>query len=156
MKKLMALASLVLVSNVYANTETNTKELEDNQPMMYLSVFDTSGKVAKDTKSRRYSVSQKNLILCWTAYNMPFSPDNKNKVVETFVAPNDKAKFVLPGSTITTKGNTTLVSSTMQSFNNEYMQHCWGLDETDPLGKYSFSLQINDTQFGPTEYEVVK
>lgn len=156
MKKLIALASLAFTYNVYANTEDNVKKAEDRQPSMYLSVFDISGKVAKDLQSRKYSVSKKNLLLCWTAYNMQFSPDNRNKVTEIFVAPNDKAKFILPGSTIQTNGNTTYVNSVMASVNNEYVQHCWGLDERDPVGKYSFSLQINGTSFGPTEYEVVK
>lgn len=128
---------------------------DETKPHLKLGVYDTSTKVAKDI-GLTYSVSNKNLMLCWTVVNMKFDAANRNQVVEVFDAPTSSANFAKPGATVRKVDNKISISSIIPSANNEYIQHCWKFDNTDPLGKYKMNVQVNETSFGPLEFELVK
>lgn len=141
-------------SNVSSAPKQNANE---NAPRLKLAVYDISGKVPKDI-GQTYSLSKKNQILCWTAFNMPFSPTNQNHVTQIITAPNNKAKFISQGASITVSpdGKTSTIVSVEPSYNNEFVQLCWVMENTDPRGKYKMDIQVNDIKFGPASYEVVK
>lgn len=151
MKKFFATGMVLLSGMVLANGTTQTP------PMLKAGVYDISNKVARDTGDT-YSISNKNLRLCWAAFNMPFEVGNQNKIVQVFVAPNNKAKFSNPnGSTAVSKdGKTSTVTSMKASRNNEVIEECWQFDNTDPLGKYTLSVQVNNVAFGAYQFELVK
>lgn len=151
MKKFFAAGMVLLSGMAFANGAAQ------NPPMLKAGVYDISNKVARDIGDT-YSISNKNLRLCWSAFNMPFEAGNKNRVTQVFVAPNNKAKFSSPtGSTAVSKdGKTSTVTSMVASRNNEVIEECWRFDNTDPLGKYTLSVQVNDVAFGAYEFELVK
>lgn len=148
----MLATAIAATTSAYANTENKTA----TEPKMYLAVLDVSNKVARNTNSLQYSVSNKNLQLCWTAKDMKFDPANNNKVLEVFTTPSDKSVFMKPGSTVTKEGNVVYIRSTKKSEKGEHITACWRFDNTDPLGKYNLGVQINDVQFSGLQFELVK
>lgn len=158
MKKILVMATAVVAifaSNVSLaeNKETKVKV----QPKIALRVLDTSGKVVRDTGSLSYSVSNKNLMLCWDAFDMEFQSGKQNNVVEIFVAPNENVKFMKQGATVRKVDNSVTVNSLSVATNGDkLLQSCWLFDNTDPLGKYSLSVQINDIIFDSLSFELVK
>lgn len=128
---------------------------DETKPRLKLGVYDTSTQVAKDI-GLTYSVSNPKLMLCWTAGNMKFDAANRNQVVELVEAPSAAANFAKSGATVRRLDNKISISSTMPAVNNEYVHHCWKFDNTDPLGKYKLSVQVNEIAFGAIEFELVK
>lgn len=160
MKKLAAVCFGLISATAFANNAPAPATATKNtaQPMMKVAVYDISNKVSREIGSQ-YSVSNsKNLLLCWTAFNMSFEPANRNKVTQVFVAPSDKANFSSEGASkmVSADGKTFTLSSVLPAQNNEAIQQCWRFDHNDPLGKYSLSVRVNDIQFPATEFEVVK
>ncbi len=129
-------------------------EQQGNQPMLNLAVYDTSTQVAKPLGTQ-YSVSAKGIQLCWVAFNMPFSANNK--VIEIFQSP-DKATFSDTVGLVVSSEDKLWhkVSSSLSSQNNEFIQRCWAFDKNDPLGKYTLDIQINNVRFASQEFELVK
>ena len=127
----------------------------NTQPMMKFGVFDTSNKVVREVADNKYSISNKNHTLCWTAFNMPFQPDNN--IVEIFKSPK-KANFSDPqgNSTTSEDGQTHTISLNMKSVNNEFIERCWNFDKNDPLGKYTLEVKVNDINFPVQTFEVVE
>lgn len=152
MKRLFVLSSLLVATGtaLAANQEQNVGVV----PKMYLSILDTSSKVARDIGSREYSVSNKNLQLCWSVRDMPFLLSNH--VIEVFIAPDDKGKFVNAGARVSKSDNVHSIHSIKQAINNEEISSCWSFDDTDPLGKYTLELQVNDLLFKGVQFELVK
>lgn len=154
MKKSLVLAmSLAVSTSVFAANEP-AKTQPTNQPMIKVAVYDVSNKVAREV-GHQYSVSNKNLRLCWAAFNMSFQPSNT--IVEEFFSPA-KAKFSEPnGSVVTSKdAKKHTVTTSLAAQNNEYIQKCWHFDKSDPLGKYKLNIRVNNTQFDGLEFELVK
>lgn len=157
MKKTLIMVALTAIFASNISLAENKETKATTAPKVVLRVLDTSGKVAHDTGSRIYSVSNKNLMLCWDAFDMQFASGNNNRVIETFVAPNADAKFVKPASTVRKVDNSIIVNSASVAVNGDkVLQSCWMFDKTDPLGKYSLTVQINDIVFDGLSFELVK
>lgn len=156
MKKALVLLLGLVSAGAFAENKAETAQ-PVSQPMLKMAVYDVSNKVAREVGSQ-YSISNKNHRLCWAAFNMAFDPADKNKVTLVFTAPNNKAKFVAPsGSTsVSADGKTSTVSMTIPSKGRESLENCWHFDHQDPLGKYTLTVRVNDTQFPATEFELVK
>lgn len=154
MKKSLAIAMVFLSGSTLASEKVKAQA---QPPMMKVAVYDFSNKVTKDVGDT-YSRSNKNLRLCWAAFNMSFDPTNKNKVIQTFVAPNNKAKFSSSSGTtaVSADGKNSTVTSVLPSRNNEVIEECWKFDNTDPLGKYTLTVQVNDVRFAGYTFELVK
>lgn len=152
MKKLLVLSSLLAITGtaLAVNQEKNV----DTAPKMYLSVLDTSSQVPRSVDNRVYSVSNKNLQLCWFVRDMQFAPSNQ--VVEVFIAPNDKGQFMKADATISKNSNIHTIRSSKKATNDEVISNCWRFDNTDPLGKYTLDLQVNDFVFKGVQFELVK
>ena len=150
MKKALILLTSLVSASAFAETQP-----VDTRPMMKFGVYDTSNKVAREVANKKYSISNKNHTLCWSAFNMPFQPTNQ--VVEVFNSPQ-KAKFNnLQGSAVSAKdGKTHTISTNMPSVNNEFIERCWYFDKNDPVGKYTLELRVNNIAFPVQTFEVVK
>lgn len=146
MKK--ALIILATLTSVTAFAETSQV---NNQPMMKFGVYDVSNTVAKEVSGNKYSISNKHHRLCWTAFNMPFQPSNQ--VVEVFTSPKN-AKF--SGAVSSKDGKTHTIKLHTASSNNEFLERCWRFEKTDPKGKYSLSVSVNDVTFPTVPFSVVK
>lgn len=152
MKKLLAVTALLVLGTAYADNEKKVPV----QPKMTLAVVDISNKVARPLKERKYSVSNKNLRLCWNVFDVPFASGNANKITEIFTAPSEEAKFIKPGANVVKDKAVSYVHSNTRSVNNEYIQNCWQFDQNDPLGTYQFKLLLNNFEFSEVKFELVK
>lgn len=157
MKKALCLALGLITTYAVANTETSAPADVNNQPKMKVAVYDVSNKIARDVGNKFSLKESKNQRLCWAVFDMPFQP-NGNVVIEEFTAPSSKSKFVDSTASIVVSadGKTSTITRSMSAQNNEFIEHCWRFDNSDPLGKYKFTLRVNDIAFGPYEFEIVK
>lgn len=146
MKKALVLLTALVSASAFAETQP-----VDTRPMMKFGVYDTSNKVAREVPGNKYSISNKHHRLCWVAFNMPFQPSNQ--VVEVFNSPKN-AKF--SGAVSSKDGKTHTIKLHTASSNNEFLERCWRFEKTDPKGKYSLSVSVNDVTFPATQFEVVK
>ncbi|WGE32615.1 pseudouridine synthase [Actinobacillus genomosp. 2] len=156
MKKHLMLAMGLLSSvTAIANTTPDTTPAKETRPMLAIYLLDLNGKVAKPIRSTTYSVSQKNLHLCWEAVNVPFTA--KNQVTEIFNAPAP-AKFTEQGVTVVSSndGKTHTISRQLASHNNEFIRKCWKFDKTDPKGEYTLQVRINNIEFPAMPFNIVK
>lgn len=159
---LMALPTLAMQSNsnsqpaqVQPNTTQANKSQPTFQPKIKFSVYELNNNVPREI-GRQYSVSNKNHQLCWAVFNMPL--EARNQVSERFQTPS-RAKFADPQSRVqsSTDGLTHMIETTLPSAaNNEYLLRCWRFDHTDPLGRYSVDIRVNNVQFPTQTFELVK
>lgn len=153
MKKTL-IAALGLFSLV-AQANTNIQPAGEKQPKLALAIYDSSSKVPAKVEGLKYSVSKKNWQLCWTAFDMPFTANNK--VTELFKSPAPAVFKSSTGSSVRSKdGKEHRVEYFTPSQNGELIQRCWTFDKNDPLGKYSLTLDINDVSYPPVSFELVK
>ena len=126
------------------------------EPKLHLAIFDTSNKVARQIEGLQYSLSNhKNLSLCWTAFDLAIK--HKNQVKEIFSSPK-KATFT-DSSGINNRskeGTKHQIETNLAGTNNEFIQKCWAFDKSDPLGKYSIEVQINNIKYPALSFEIIK
>lgn len=150
MKKLFAIAMLSCASiSGYAETPA-----ANMQPMLKVQVLDMSNKVGRAVENNRLSLS-KTHQLCWVAFNMPFKASNE--VIEVFQSPAP-SKFGSAAGSVSTSADrlTHKITTRMTSSNNERLDNCWRFEKSDPKGKYSLTIQVNDIIFPPQTFEVTK
>lgn len=157
MKKALLLALGLVATNAFANSETSAAVSVNDKPIMKIAVYDVSNKVARELGNKFSLKESKNQRLCWVVFNMPFQP-NSNTVIEEFTAPTNKAKFIAPQASVVVSkdGKTSTITRSMVAKNNEYIENCWRFDNSDPLGKYTLKVQVNNVTFGTSEFEIVK
>lgn len=158
MKKLLTLAML-LCATLGANSvlATQPEAQAKKEPKILVRVLDTSNNVARDIGGTAYSVSNKNLMLCWEASDMEFLPGTNNRVIETFTSPSADSLFIKPGATIRKVDNTIIINSkNAANDDGKFLQGCWAFDKADPLGKYGLTIQINDVMFNNLSFELVE
>lgn len=156
MKKALSVCAVIATLLVSHNALADEKESKAKQPKLVLQVLDTSNKLGRDTGKKIYSVSNKNLVLCWTAFDMEFMMGNNNTVIETFTPPADST-IMKPNATVRKVDNSIIITSkAVAKDNGKVVQECWQLDETDPLGKYHLTVQVNDIVFQGLSFDVVK
>lgn len=80
----LGLFGFVMQANIGYSSEP-AQHPNDALPTLKLAVYDFSNKVPSEVKNLKYSVSKKDLKLCWTVSSMPFI--EKNKVIEAFKSP---------------------------------------------------------------------
>lgn len=158
MKKTVIIALNLLAGTAIVNQAiAQTSSQESKQPMLSLEVFDSSSSVPSVVEGRKFSVSKKNLDLCWTAFNMPVLANNS--VVEVFVAPK-KATFIAEGSQVSKSkdGKKHTITSTFSTKQTDFdlVRKCWRFDKKDPLGKYTVEIQVNNIKFPAQTFHVVK
>lgn len=161
MKKSLAIVLGLISATTFADEPTKVeqpllKPQQEMQAMLKLGVYDVSNKVIREINNRKYSIKQaKNLSLCWTAFNMPFI--DKNNVIEVFQSPK-KSKFSdKTGSVVTSKDRKThTITSSLPSYNNEFITKCWRFEKNDPLGTYTLEVRVNDIIFPAQPFELVK
>lgn len=154
MKKSLTLVSLFLSTNLFANTPA-PQSTEVPQPKLVLQVMDFSRKVATALPENKLSRSNAKLQLCWTAFDMPFLPTNH--VVQQISSPRGGKFVATVGSSISSKDGTThTITSTMEDKGRGALSQCWQFDKTDPIGKYSIAVRINNTNFPAMPFEIVK
>ncbi|WP_150539157.1 hypothetical protein [Actinobacillus vicugnae] len=149
MKKLLTIALTAMSASVYANIPA-----VNTQPMLRMHVLDMSNSVPSAIASNQLSLSKKHQ-LCWRAFNMPFKASNE--VIEVLQAPSTLKVTSKEGNVISaTDKQTHRITTLMNSSNHEYLDKCWIFEKTDPTGKYSLTVQVNDIIFPPQYFEVVK
>lgn len=129
--------------------------IQDNLPRLKLAVYDFSTSTPKEV-GRTYSLSNKHHRLCWTAFNMPFEPLN-NQVTQIFTTPDKNTKFTIPAAKteVSENGLSTIITTTQPSSKQGVMENCWEFEKTDPLGKYTLAVQINDIVFSAIDFNVI-
>lgn len=150
MKKMLnALLGAMLLANISTAFAETTK-----QPMSILQVEDVSTKVPKLVNGLKLSLSKPHR-LCWYATNIPFQISNT--VIEVFEAP-EATSFTSPiGNSVASEDKKTFTITTlMKNPNTDYLMQCWTFQENEPKGKYRFQLRVNDIQFPPQAFELVK
>lgn len=149
---LASLLSLPLAAQLNLPSSTTS-----TPPKLKLGVYDMSVSPPKDI-GLTYSRSNASLRLCWTAFDMPFSPNEDNLVIQVFTAPNNQAKFIGEGheSKISNEGRTTTLTHKLPSYQQQWLQQCWHFEPQDPIGTYQLRVQINQTQFDPLEFKITK
>ncbi|OOF39964.1 hypothetical protein BKK49_06885 [Rodentibacter rarus] len=158
MKKTLALVSIATMLFGAVNAaEAKIAHHQKNtaSPEIYLSVFDTSTEPFTDLNTTVLSRSQSNLRLCWVAKGR-FS--ETVSTIETLNAPA-KQQVMAKGSQISTSqnGKVNVIRSTLESSaQGERLVRCWHFDETDPLGKYKFQIQIMGEIYQDLPFSVVK
>lgn len=160
MKKYLTLAtSLFAMSNIaFAEEKPVQSSIQSSAkpPMMTLYVLDSSSKVARPLQTTTYSVKNTQIHkLCWTAVNIPFKASNE--VVETFVAPAKSTFMAKEGSVISSEDKTKHeITYRKPSSNNESISNCWQFDNSDPKGKYTLQIRVNNILFPTQTFEVTK
>lgn len=154
MKKLAFFALTVMSVAGYVKAETTKVTAQEAQPKLALRVFDTSSKVARPLAKNELSISQKH-ELCWIAFDMPFQA--MNNVTEVFQTP-EASKYSAPNAVVTSsKDNKThTITSTRKVDSNGNLSNCWKFDNSDPKGKHTLSVRINDIIFPAQSFEIVK
>lgn len=151
MKKLvMLIGSLCFATTALAQTEHNTL------PKMNFGVFDISNKVVRKLENNRLSIAKaKDQTLCWAVFDMPLS--GNNQVTEVFRSPS-AMQFVDRGTSkvSTDKMVHTLKNQIKSTDNGASIQKCWSFDHTDPKGKYTLDLQVNDIVFPTQQFEITQ
>lgn len=158
MKKITTLLFTLLTLPAFAenNIQKDTTPVStESYPKLKLAVYDFSNNVRREVEGRKYSIKNKHHQLCWVAFNMPLQ--FKNKVTERFVSPG-RLNFMDQSvqSNSSEDGKTHIVSSTLESLNNEYVARCWAFDEKDPKGKYTLEVNLNEVSFPPQEFEIIE
>lgn len=118
-------------------------------------MFDTSTEPFTDLKTTALSRSQSNLRLCWVAQGQ-FS--ETVSAIETLKAPQ-KQKIVATGSQVSTSngGKVNVIRSRLEtSDQGKSLVRCWHFDESDPLGKYKFQIQVMGKIYQDLPFSVVK
>lgn len=156
MKKLLGLSLTLLSTAVFATEKPQTPTTQaKGQPTVILQVLDFSGKTPRVMKENKLSRSNKNHKLCWATINLPVS--GMVRIAETFHTPAP-SNFKSTGMSIhASNGNKTfLIVGDVRAKNNENVQRCWRFDNSDPLGKYQFEVQVSDYLFKGLGFEIVK
>lgn len=150
MKKTLAIVCGLLTASIAMAAEqptTLTKEQIEAAPKMNFGVFDTSSKVPSKLATNIYSVSKsKDLQVCWAAFDMPLQENNQ--AVEVFNTPA-ASKFVEKNGLVTSSSDNKqhTVTTQVKRTNNEFVTKCWSFDNTDPLGKYTIDVKVNNIVF---------
>lgn len=160
MNKTLGLISIVTVlfgaiNVVEAKTSDNQKEKKMVSPEIYLSVFDASTTPFTDLKTTVLSRSQPNLWLCWVAEGQ--FPEMVS-TIETLKAPG-KQVIEARGSQVSTSkdGKVNVIRGRLGSLDSgKRLVKCWYFDESDPLGKYKFQIQIMGKVYKDLPFSVVK
>lgn len=136
------------------NIAPSNQNKQSQPPKIKLAVYELNNDVPTEV-GRKYSVSNKNHQLCWAAFNIPL--EGRNQVIERFVSPS-RSVFSDPEGHVTSSpdGITHVVQTTQSNKNNEYLLRCWRFNHTDPLGRYSLEVQVNDIRFPTQTFELVR
>lgn len=147
----MTLAALLSASNVMAASAPAAEQ----PPIMVLTTVDFSGEQPKALGSTSYSLSTPNIQLCWEVLNTPLGL--QNKVIETFNTPAEAA-FSSPSSEVVVSKDKKQheLTSTLPATVTGTLSRCWKFDKTDPIGKYTLELKVNDIVFQKQQFEIVK
>lgn len=150
-KYMMTLAALLAASNVMAASAPAAEK----PPIMVLTTVDFSGEQPKPLASTSYSLAAKNIQLCWEVVNAPLMI--QNNVVEIFSTPA-QAVFNSQGSEVeVSKDKKQYTLKTMLPATAAgTVSRCWTFDKTDPIGKYTLELKVNDIVFQKQQFEIVK
>lgn len=162
MKKVLltTLISAMATTAFAAGTQQESKEQKDvivQKPKITVTVLDFTTEEPKDLGTTTVSIAEKDQRLCWTAYNLPL--EETAEVVEIIKSPK--------GGHFTSDSAIALSSKDKRVHKLTYpkkkttddaksVQECWHFDETDPLGKYSVTIKVNDVQYPEMTFEVVK
>lgn len=154
MKKAFILLTTLCSGSLFAAGNA-TQADTTNPPMLKLAVYDVSGKEPKDV-GLKYSRKNNNLQLCWTAFNMPFAADNNNNVFQQFTAPAKVNYQGVSNVVMSNNNKTATIHHVLPAHEQKFITQCWKYEPKDPLGKYQLIVRVNDIQFEPLEFEVVK
>lgn len=158
MKKYVIILFSLISTSLFAEASKEQPSLmhaQEKLPTLKFAIYDVSNQVAKEQQSRKISLSNKQLQLCWVVNNVP--SQLSNKMVETFIAPA-KTHFTSQEGTVVSSadGKVHTVTIHLPRQPNDVFHNCWRLDETDPLGVYSHQVTVNGISFPAQSYEVVK
>ncbi|WP_439258226.1 hypothetical protein [Lonepinella sp. BR2271] len=128
------------------------------EPMAALFVLDTSEKTPKLMEGTQLS-RHKPRKLCFSLTNV--NPQAENRLVEYLGSPAPIKVKTLPSSQVKAEDDSQthfLIFTPVKQaeFNNNEYVRCWIFDTSDPVGKYNFEIQFNDTVFKGLSFEVLK
>lgn len=158
MKKILTLSLLMIAmsASVFAE-QAPQSQAENQEPVLYLSVFDTSASSPRDLKTQKLSRTNKNLQLCWLARG---TFKQMADVVEQFSSPAKMTFKVNSGEGLVTsskdKRSHTITMKRPSVSDSSVVSACWRFDNSDPIGKYSLQVKVDDIQYTPLNFEVVK
>lgn len=152
MKKLL-IASILTCFSV--QVMGNTLPSNNTQPKMRFGVFEVTDSNIKQIEGNKYSISNPSHWLCWAAFDMPFTASNT--IIENFYSPS-RTTFVDAVQQVSTSpdGKTHTITSQVPAQQNLFVERCWTFDKSDPLGKYSADIRVNDIIFPTQHFEVTK
>lgn len=151
------LISVFVASQVFANNiESLPLATLANKPTIYLSMVKKEGNTLISLNSTTYSVSQKDVQLCWEVVNLPLNA--ANRVEETFRSPT-KAQ-ILPEKNamleVSNGGKTHKITSFLPTAKKNFIRRCWLFDHRDPVGEYKVDVKIGNLLFPTQTFTVVK
>lgn len=155
MKKFVLTAAVLLAGSaaLVAHAQTAT---ETDANFVYGTFVIDQGiftRIDSDTLSR----SNPKHRLCWSVVGSAPIFGNTVAVVETFTSPAG-ASFSSP-QTVTTRsadGRTHELRGSLNSIGQTAVQNCWKFDETDPLGKYSISVNVDGSQLPTFDFVITR
>lgn len=156
----LVLAATLLSSTAFAN-DIQSAEFTEPQlatpstPMAAVSVVEAVGGVQKILNSTEISRSNPNHNLCWDASGVGRSHPDGHRVQETIQSPAFM-RFVDPNASIYSGDNGTRhIISSVEVGTADSVGRCWKFDNTDPVGNYTLTLNVDGVEFPSLAFTVV-
>lgn len=157
MKKLMSVALAVFSSVTLANSPVQVKSnTQENQPMAFIRVFDTSVNPHKIIEGNKLSRSKPRHVCLYVA-NVAIQEQN---LLAQYVQAPAPIKVNVPNARVQiedNKKNFLIVFNMMKKeIKDNTPTQCWELGKTDPIGTYKLDVQFNNIVFKGLEFELLK
>lgn len=123
---------------------------------IFLSVYETTQTPMKNLCTTTISRSAKNLDLCWVVEGD--FPKNV-QVVETFKSSEPQIMTVSGDTKVLTfdGGKINVVKHSLENLHNgKTIVGCWSFDKSDPVGKQTLQVEVDNTVYPIVSFDVVE
>lgn len=96
----------------------------------------------------------KQQLFCWIVHNLPMQP---HYLVTEIMHSPEKLKVSAQDARITTinGGKTNIINAARAlNYNGNFIEHCWGFEESDPQGQYNLEIKVGDINLPMQQFEL--
>ncbi len=121
---------------------------QPTQPMLFVGTIKNN---SFNSNLRKFNRTD-NKTFCWVVRDLPQDRETVSSLI-TFQTPQ-KANF--SRNDIVSKDKTIHQFSGRLTVKDGIVGECWEFEKTDPVGRYSFQVAIEDLQFPVVQFELVE
>lgn len=153
MKKFAMIGALagICSATLAAHAQTAT---EPNVQYIY-GVFHIDQGIVTPLEDKVLSRGNSKHRLCWSVASSTPVFNQTIAITEQFTSPVGASFSNASGAATKSAGGTQhTLQSNLRSIANSAAQNCWKFDSTDPIGKYSIAVTVENVQLPAFEFEV--